>query len=132
VSNGFTTGYMTIEVSNMPALADLMIFLGNQNYFWTNDDPSLTNVGVSVTGNSGTAFPIISASFTTTQIRLVVGGETASFTIGVPISYPTGTQDPAAQGSLTISNPGNVAVTMIAGGNETPVAPNSSWYLKIL
>lgn len=132
MSNGYATSYMTIQVTNMPATAELLISLATPNFYWTNDDANATNVGVSLTGSQGTAFPVLSGSFTTTIITLVVGGEASSFTLGVPISYPNGIDNPNAKGSLTINNPGNATVFMSAGGPQQQVAINSTWSVPIL
>lgn len=127
----YSMGYMNITVNNLPATAQLTITLVTPQYAWTNDDPNQTNVGVSLVGAQGTAFPLVSMQLTTTSIVLVAGGETASFSIGVPISYPTGTSNPTANGNLTINLPANATVYMNAGGPQQQVPINAPWTVPI-
>lgn len=131
MANGYSTGYMSIQVSNMPATAELTITLTSQGYFWTNDDPDSTNVGVTLAGNFGSEFSIVSASLTTTSVTLILGGGSGNFTLGIPISWPSGAQNPAAKGVLTINIPGNATVTMNGGGENQQVAVNGPWYLPL-
>jgi hypothetical protein len=126
----YSTGYMTISVTNLSANTELAVSLNTPGFAWDCDAKG-QHWGLNVMGQQYAAFPLM-MNLETNFLTLVLGDEGASFDIGIPITYPRGTHNPIAKGTLSINDPGNVTVFMSAGGPMQPMTINATWQLPII
>lgn len=130
--DGRSTSYMSIQVTDLPATAELILYLITPGYTWTSDAKGL-HAGVSLMGQQYAALSLAATNLTTNMLTLIVGDEMCSFSIGIPISYPSGTRNPTARGTLTINNPTDqTTVFLTAGGPPQQVGINEPWHVPIM